>query len=360
MLTLIREKRSPYQKLNLLSQGAKFESLGISKLSAKGRKLPVLKLLFTNFCINRCRYCYNRCQNDIPREIFEPKELADLTVQLYQKGYIKGLFLSSGIFRSPEDTMERMIETVKLLRETYQFKGYIHLKILPYVARELIVKATRYANRVSCNLEFSTQKVLRSWAPDKDKYKLLHTLHLIKSASKETDSKCSISTQVIVGLKDETDRSILKLSTQLYKSRVVNRVYYSAYVPVNEESNFDVNISHLREYRLYQADFLIRSYGFSVEELLQEKENLCFDKDPKLVWAEANPEFFPVDLAKDDYWKLVRVPGIGPKIAQKILKLRKSGLGVSDISALGLDLALIKRYVTINGRTIPQNLCLFQ
>jgi putative DNA modification/repair radical SAM protein len=344
-----------FTKFSILSQAAKFDSLGITTCKEKNRNIPILKILFTNICINNCKYCYNRVKNDIRRAIFTPEEIAKLTFELYKKGVIKGLFLSSGIFRSADDTMERMIKGIEILRKKYEFKGYIHLKILPGTSEELIKKAINLADRVSCNIELPTQKSLKFWAPEKDKAELIKTLCKIKKLQLEKEVPLSASTQLIIGASSDKDKTILKLAEDLYKNRLVKRVYYSAYIPVNKDPDLpDIkNPPYLREYRLYQADWLMRYYGFTLEELFFNKENLDLNLDPKLSWALSHPEFFPVDIAKADYWELVRVPGIGPQVAKKIIKLRKESIiNEESLKKLGLSLEKIKNFITIKGRPL--------
>ncbi len=375
MINIVVKKKDTLVKLNILVQSAKYDRVctgtGIEKSINKGfingiyytylsngMRFPILKVLYTNICKNSCKYCYNRRENDVRRSMFSPKELAEITVEFYRKGYIKGLFLSSGIYRSSDDTMELMIKTIEILRKKYDFRGYIHLKILPGTSEELIKKAVILANRVSCNIELPTQKSLKFFAPEKDKLDLIKTMTLIKKASIEMDKPISASTQLIVGATPESDKTILKLAESFYKNRLVKRVYYSAYVPVNKDPDLPQikKPPYEKEYRIYQADYLIRYYGFTVEEIFFSGENLDLEVDPKLKWAILHPEFFPVDVAKADYWELLRVPGIGPKTAKKIIEIRKKEvLNQEALKKLGVSLKKASRFILIKGKPFRQS-----
>lgn len=366
-------KKDVHTKLEVLSQAAEFDNVctgsgkrltysftkGIRGIHyvwlSNGKCLPLLKVLYTNFCINNCKYCYNRRKNDIRRTSFSPQELAELTLELYRKNYIKGLFLSSGIYPSPDDTMERMIRTIEILRKNYDFKAYIHLKILPGTSEEIIKKAILLANRVSCNIELPTQESLKKLAPDKEQKVLIETLAKIKALKEELEKNVSASTQLIIGATPDTDKTILELSQNLYKKDLVKRVYYSAYIPVNRDEDlpFFEKPPYLREYRLYQADFLLRLYGFSLEELFMKEENLDLKMDPKLRWAISHPEFFPVDIAKADYWELIRIPGIGIISAKKIIEARKRGvISEETLKKLKIPLKRAKYFITIKGKPL--------
>ncbi len=375
MLNFIVKTNDLFTKLDILSQAAKYDKIctGIGKefkinksflngiyytYLSNGKCIPLLKILYTNICKNNCKYCYNRIANDIRRTIFSPKEIAKLTVELYKKGYIKGLFLSSGIYRSSDDTMELMIKAIEILRKIYDFKGYIHLKILPGTSEELIKKAVILANRVSCNIELPTQKSLKFLAPEKDKNELIKTLALIKKAKLEIEKPVSSSTQLIIGATPDNDRTILNLAKSLYKNKLVKRVYYSAYVPVNNDPELPKmnKPPYRREHRLYQADWLIRFYGFSLDEIFSNKENLNLEIDPKLKWALSHPEFFPVDLAKADYWELIRVPGIGIKTAKKIIEIRKtSEINEETLKKLGIPLKKAMHFLIIKGKPLKRS-----
>jgi len=353
MLQVILPKKDTLYKLKILTQGAKFDSLGIVGCQNYAGKLNLLKVLFTNYCKNKCRYCYHRATNDIPRTGFSPKEFVTLVESLYNKGKIKGVFLSSGLGSNPNEVLEKMLYSIELLRKQ-EFKGYIHLKVLPGASAELIKKAVKLADRVSCNLEFATSKALKFWAPDKRKEDLVKILQKIKYFKLEANPKVSTSTQVIIGTGIETDRSVLLLVESLYKNGLADRVYFSSYVPVNDESDLPKEtVPPIKEYRFYQAEFLIRKYGFSAREILEEEEHLKPETDPKTSWAERHPEFFPVDLARDDFFRLIRVPGIGLKTAKRILKLRKnSELSEATLLKLGINLAKVSKYALIKGKKL--------
>jgi len=324
---------------------------------ASGRYIPLLKVLFTNYCINDCMYCYNRRSNDIERAIFEPKELAQLAYDLYRKNYIEGLFLSSGIFRNADYTMELIISTAQMLRNEYGFKGYIHLKIIPGTSYDLIRKAMILADRVSCNIELPTESSLKLLAPEKSKNDILNALKSAKNYTLELEKQISASTQLIVGATPESDKTILKLSHELYANRLVKRVYYSAYIPINSNDVLP-KIEHpplLREHRLYQADWLMRFYGFKAEDIFEGSENLSQDMDPKMCWALRNMHLFPVDIKKAPYERLILVPGIGTKTAKKIIKARREGyLDEQGLKALGISLKRARNFITIGGKLLPE------
>ena len=374
---ILQKKKDLLYKLNILSVAASYDNscsssgrkretpaygLKNSYLSgiyytwgSDGRCVPLLKILLTNYCINNCKYCINRRINDVPRAIFSPEEIAYLTVELYRKNYIEGLFLSSGIYRTPDDTMELMIRTASLLREKYLFKGYIHLKLIPGASPELIAKALKLADRVSSNLELPTEESLKKLAPEKRLSILLNPLKLVRELYENKEIKAPASTQLIIGATPDSDKVILSLAQQLYAQKMVRRVYYSAYIPVNKDSDLPAieEPPFLREHRLYQADWLIRFYGFQVDELFQEEKNLDLKVDPKLSWAIRNLHFFPVEITKADYWELIRVPGIGPSSAKKIIQARKYGVISEEVlKKLRIPLKKAKYFITINGKLL--------
>ncbi len=323
--------------------------------SADGRCVSLLKILLTNYCKYDCKYCYNRRSNDIRRAIFEPKEIAYLTYEFYRRNYIEGLFLSSGIFRSPDYTMELMIESASILRKKYLFGGYIHLKIIPGAAARLIRKAIELADRVSCNIELPSERSLMLLAPDKKQAEINNSLIEAYNYKMEREKPVSTSTQLIIGASPESDKSIIKLAEKLYSRKLIKRVYYSAYIPVNNDGVLPQieNPPILREHRLYQADWLIRFYRFSSEELFEENENLPEDMDPKMSWALKNPQFFPVDIMRASYEELIRVPGIGLKSAMKIISARKYGtLDERGLSKLGISIKRAKAFITIKGKVL--------
>ena len=308
--------------------------------SADGRCISLLKLLYSNRCRYDCAYCVNRRSQDGPRAAFTPREVAELTINFYRRNYIEGLFLSSGVFATPDETMEELITAVRLLREEYHFNGYLHLKLVPGVSDLLVAQAGRYADRVSVNIELPTAASLRQLAPDKTRAAVLEPMRaasrLIGNASGER--KCSPraprfapagqSTQLLVGATPESDRDILTLSEALYRQLQLKRVYYSAYVPVGSDRRLPALSEPplLREHRLYQADWLLRYYGFAVSELLDEATPQLDPRlDPKASWALRHPEMFPVEINRADYETLLRVPGVGVRSARRIVRARRVG-----------------------------------
>lgn len=323
--------------------------------SSDGRCVSLLKILMTNFCYNSCKYCINRVQNDVPRAIMTPKEIADLTLEFYRRNYIEGLFLSSGIYRDPDYTMELMLETARILRNRYYFNGYIHLKLIPGASRELVEEAFRLADRVSSNLELPTELSLKRLAPDKTLLQLYQPLKIVREIYEDRRLKAPASTQLIIGATPDTDKTILSLAESLYQQKIVRRVYYSAYIPVNQDSDLP-RVSEpplLREHRLYQADWLLRFYEFKLSEIFEEGENLPLEVDPKLSWALRHLELFPVELTKADYETLIRVPGIGPVSAKKIIEARKyEGLSEETLRKLKVPLKRARYFITIKGRPL--------
>ena len=307
--------------------------------TADGRCVSLLKIMLTNYCMFDCAYCINRQSNDIPRAGFTPKELADLTIEFYRRNYIEGLFLSSGIVRSPDHTMEKMIRVVKILRNEHGFNGYIHMKAIPGASNDLIVQAGLLVDRMSVNLEIPTEKNLKLLAPDKDHQSIYQPmLHIHQNLLENIEDRKKIkstpkfvpagqSTQVIIGATDETDSQILQLTAKLYKRPSMKRVYYSGFIPVNGyDKRLPVlqEVPRVRENRLYQADWLLRFYDFSVDEIVNDQyPDLDLTVDPKLAWAIRNPQFFPVDINRDSYQKILRVPGIGVKSAKLIVLARR-------------------------------------
>lgn len=286
-----------------------------------------------------CAYCINRQSNDIPRAGFTPKELAELTIEFYRRNYIEGLFLSSGIVRSADHTMEKMIRVVKILRQEYNFNGYIHMKAIPGASNELIREAGLLVDRMSVNLEIPTERNLKLLAPDKDHQTIYQPMrHIQQNLLENIEDRKKIkstpkfvpagqSTQVIIGATDETDNQILQLTAKLYKRPSMKRVYYSGFIPVNSyDKRLPVlqEVPRVRENRLYQADWLLRFYDFSVDEIVNDEHpDLDLTVDPKLSWAIRNPQFFPVDINRDSYQKILRVPGIGVKSAKLIVMARR-------------------------------------
>lgn len=323
--------------------------------SSDGRCVSLLKILQTNLCRNNCKYCLCRRDNDLPRALLSPEELAELTLEFYRRNYIEGLFLSSGIYRDPDYTMELMLQTVRILRKRYYFNGYIHLKLIPGASRELVEEAFSLADRVSSNLELPTEESLRRLAPEKSLGLLMKPLEIVREIYEEKLRKAPASTQIIIGASPESDKTILSLASELYQKKIVRRVYYSAYIPVNKDKDLPAikEPPFFREHRLYQADWLLRFYGFKLEELFGEEENLPLEMDPKLSWALRNLDFFPVELTRASFEELIRVPGIGPISAKKIIKARRFGeLSEETLKKLRISLKRAKYFVTLRGKLL--------
>ena len=311
--------------------------------STDGRCITLLKVLLSNDCMYDCKYCVNRRTNETRRATFTPEELADLTIQFYRRNYIEGLFLSSGVLRSPDYTTELMIRALSILRREYRFNGYIHAKAIPGASPELVEQLGMLADRLSVNIELPSEASLRALAPNKTKAAVLRP---------------------IVGATGESDRHILTLTQSLYDTYHLKRVFYSAYVPVVENTllpSLDTKPPLLREHRLYQADWLLRFYGFRAGELLDEGQP-DFDPllDPKCCWALRHPDFFPVEVNRADYEALLRVPGIGVVSAKRILVARRGGaLRAEDLKKLGVVLKRAQYFLTCSGRsTAPLRLSL--
>ncbi len=323
--------------------------------TADGRCVSLLKVLLTNFCVYDCAYCINRVSNDIPRAAFSPRELADITINFYKRNYIEGLFLSSGIIESEDHTTELMLRVLKILRFEYKFNGYIHVKLIPGADRELIEEVTKLASRVSSNIELPSNKSLALLAPNKTKEKILQPLKIARDITLEQDNKpISMSTQLIVGASPESDFDILKLSSVLYDKALLNRVYYSAYIPVNDSKNLPAIITApplLREHRLYQADWLLRFYGFTYDELLTpQRDNLDEDLDPKTFWALNNMHLFPIEINKASKEELIRIPGIGVRSAFKIIKARRfKKLKLEDLVGLKISVKRAQYFILCDG-----------
>ena len=325
--------------------------------SEDGRCISLLKIMLTNYCIYDCAYCINRVSNDIPRATLSVSELVDLTIEFYRRNYIEGLFLSSGVVRNPDYTMERLVRVAKDLREVHRFNGYIHLKSIPGASEELVRQAGRYADRLSVNLEIPTEKNLKLLAPEKDHQSVYKPMLYIQQGALESAEErkkhrhaprfapAGQSTQMIVGATSETDRDILNVSSALYQRPTMKRVYYSGYISVN---TYDKRLPALkqpplvRENRLYQADWLLRFYQFRVDELVDDASpDLDLEVDPKLAWALRHPEFFPVNILTADYEALLRVPGIGVRSARLIVLSRRfSRIGLYDLKRMG---AVVKK-----------------
>lgn len=335
--------------------------------SDDGRCISLLKVLFTNHCIHDCAYCANRASNPIRRATFTVDELVRLTMDFYRRNYIEGLFLSSGVLRSADYTMEQLVAVMEKLRRDHRFAGYIHVKTIPGASAELIRRAGLLADRVSVNIELPTESSLRRLCPGKQKNDILIPMACIAEGIAESRAErrrharaplfvpAGQSTQLIVGASPEDDRQILRLAQALYRQYQLKRVYYSAYVPVNTDSRLpppDTQTDLLREHRLYQADWLVRYYGFDAEEILEGSEGfLAREFDPKTAWALRHLDRFPVEVNTADRETLLRVPGIGLISANRILASRRfAAIRPEDLPALGVVMKRARFFVTCNGR----------
>lgn len=413
------------KKLEILSDAAKYDvactSSGVERkgnregmgnatrcgichsFAADGRCISLLKVLMTNECIYDCKYCINRRSNDTVRTSFTPQELCGLTIQFYRRNYIEGLFLSSGIRRSPDETMEQIYRVLFLLRRQYHFNGYIHVKGIPGASAELVQAVGYLADRMSLNLELPTAQGLQKLAPGKTREKILTPMRQIQNGireqkllltdggriAKKPDNGSSLylpgdgqilcekssysvstrsgkqerfvpagqSTQMIVGATQENDYQILTIAESLYRKFELKRVFYSAYVALNEDKDLPqvgTKPPLLREHRLYQADFLLRFYGFAAKELLsEEKPNFNVYLDPKCDWAIRHLEYFPVEINRAGYEMLLRVPGIGVKSAQRIMRARRSAkLDFDQLKRIGVVLKRAHYFITCNGKML--------
>ncbi len=332
-----------------------------------GRCISLLKILYTNYCIYDCAYCVNRSSNDVPRAALTPDELATLTIEFYKRNYIEGLFLSSGIIKSPDYTMECLIQSLKLLREQYHFNGYIHVKAIPGADSRLIQLAGMYADRMSVNIELPSQASLERLAPQKKREMIIQPMTYISHQITQNRDERAVfrkapvfapagqSTQLIVGATQDKDYQILRLSEGLYNRFQLKRVYYSSYIPTVSHPNLPVasNSSLLREHRLYQADWLLRFYGFDVDELFRNSmsQELDMAVDPKCDWALRNLHMFPVEVNRADYQLLLKVPGIGVKTARKIVMARRFGAITYDgLKRIGAVLKRAQYFITCQGK----------
>lgn len=331
-----------------------------------GRCISLLKVLLTNRCIYDCKYCINRATNDVPRAAFEARELADLVMEFYKRNYIEGLFLSSAVIRTPDYTMEQMIRVLEILRNDYRFNGYIHVKAIPGADDLLIRRAGLLADRMSVNIELPSEKSLVKLAPQKEKKAILRPMGLVREGITENRRDLTVyrhapqfvpsgqSTQMIVGATDDSDRQILRLAEGLYKTYSLKRVYYSAYIPMNDDSALPAVTTKpnlLREHRIYQADWLLRYYGFTASELLsEERPDFCVELDPKADWALRHLELFPLDVNRAPYEMLLRVPGIGVTSAKRIVTGRKmSTLDYPILKRMGVVLKRAQFFITVKG-----------
>jgi putative DNA modification/repair radical SAM protein len=386
---LIQESLSVQEKLEILSDAAKYDvactSSGVDRkgkagtignaskagichsFSADGRCISLLKILFTNQCIYDCKYCINRSSNDVVRTAFTPEEVCQLTIQFYRRNYIEGLFLSSGVLTSADYTMDLIYQTLKKLREEYHFHGYIHVKAIPGADPLLIEKTGFLADRMSINLELPTAEGLKKLAPGKNRDKILKPMKQIQNGIVTNRFElmeykkapafvpAGQSTQMIVGATPENDYQMMMVAEALYKNYDLKRVFYSAFVPVNHDSSLPAlpgGPPLLREHRLYQADWLMRFYGFQAEELLSEdRPNFNVLLDPKCDWALRHLELFPVEVNRADYFTLLRVPGMGVKSAKRIIAARRSGiLDFVALKKMGVVLKRAHYFITCSGK----------
>lgn len=378
-----------FDKLKILTDAAKYDvactSSGVNKkavaggigsaaaagichsFAADGRCISLLKVLLTNICVYDCQYCINRRSNEVPRAAFTPRELAELTIQFYRRNYIEGLFLSSGVLRNPDYTCEQIIATLEILRGEYRFSGYIHAKAIPGADQALITRLGMLADRMSVNIEMPSQDSLRLLAPDKSKQSILAPMGHIQNRIQENSTDlvkyrhapkfapAGQSTQMIIGATPETDRQILQLTENLYARYKLKRVFFSAYMPVADNSLLPALGTEpplWREHRLYQADWLLRFYGFEAKELLDEK-NESFNPyvDPKCNWALHHMEYFPLEVNRASFGDLLRVPGIGVTSAKRIIAARRTTvLQFDHLKKLGVVLKRARYFITCRGK----------
>lgn len=347
--------------------------------SADGRCITLLKVLFTNVCVFDCAYCASRCSNDVPRASFRPRELADLTMEFYRRNYIEGLFLSSGVLKSPDYTTERIIECLRILREEYGFRGYIHAKAVPGTSSDLLAALGLLADRISVNMELPSSESLALLCPNKTRDSIVAPMRQIREGiAEDRDTRALMrrdacymaqrrparktrafapagqSTQMIIGATPETDFQILNLSSSLYKTMHMKRVFFSAYLSVNEDGRLPQgNAVQLdREHRLYQADWLMRFYKFDAAELIDEGQPfLATDIDPKANWAINHLDRFPIEVNTAPYEELLRVPGIGVRGAKAIMGARRAtALGEAELRKLGVAYKRARFFITCRGR----------
>jgi len=387
---IITETMTVRDKLNILSDAAKYDvactSSGTARsgdgtgmgncelsgichsFSADGRCISLLKILFTNECVFDCKYCINRASNDVPRAAFTPDEVCTLVMEFYRRNYIEGLFLSSGVMKSPAYTMELIYATLHKLRKECNFQGYIHVKAIPGAAQDLIAKVGFLADRMSVNLELPTAEGLKLLAPHKTRKSILTPMRLVQNKALENKQEIMLyrnaprfvpagqSTQMIIGATPESDFQIINVAESLYKKFDLKRVFYSAFIHVNEDKNLPAVREEgpplLREHRLYQADWLLRYYEFEAGELLSEEyPNFNVLLDPKCNWALKHLEYFPVEVNRADYHTLLRVPGIGYKSAGRIVKARRLGtLAFADLKKMGVVLKRALYFLTCSGK----------
>lgn len=385
----IAQEMDLYDKLNILADAAKYDvactSSGTDRrgdgsgigncvkggichsFAPDGRCISLLKILFTNECIYDCKYCINRCSNDVIRTSFTPEEVCTLTMEFYRRNYIEGLFLSSGILKNPNYTMELLYATLYKLRREYHFQGYIHVKAIPGASQELIRRVGFLADRMSVNLELPTAEGLRALAPNKTRKTILAPMRQVQNEMAQNQEELVLyrnaprfvpagqSTQMIIGATAESDYQILNVAESLYQKFNLKRVFYSAFINVNEDASLPTRREGpplLREHRLYQADWLLRYYQFEASEILSEEDpnfNVLFD--PKCNWALRHLEVFPVEVNRADYHTLLRVPGIGYKSASRIVRARRLGtLDFGDLKKMGVVLKRALYFITCSGK----------
>ena len=393
------------QKLSILSDAAKYDASCASSGSASrdsvggkgvgstegmgichayapdGRCISLLKILLTNFCVYDCAYCVNRVSSNTPRARFSAQEVVDLTLGFYKRNYIEGLFLSSGIIRSADYTMEEMVRVARLLRVDHDFRGYIHLKVIPEASAELVNQAGLYADRVSINIELPRDASLARLAPEKDGRQIRKAMGAVRlgiedaseparNAAPPQFAPAGQSTQMIVGADEASDGEILSRSAGLYGAYGLKRVYYSAYSPIPDATARlpPQRPSLVREHRLYQADWLMRFYGFEAGEIASDTENLNLEIDPKLAWAMKNRGLFPVDLNRAERERMLRVPGLGVTGVDRLIDLRRhKRLRLEDVKRLSRGLAKLKPFIVVDDwrpvaeadRAVPEQLGLF-
>ncbi|OUJ73052.1 putative DNA modification/repair radical SAM protein [Hymenobacter crusticola] len=347
------------------------EGMGIChSFTEDGRCVSLLKILLTNHCIFDCAYCVSRKSNDVKRAAFTVDEVVDLTMNFYRRNYIEGLFLSSGIFSSPDYTMERLVRIIKKLRTEHKFNGYIHVKTIPGASPELIQEAGLYADRLSVNIELPSEMSLTNLAPEKNYEEILTPMEQIRDNIVQNKEEKALfkkvpqfaaagqSTQLIVGASPETDHQILQLSDSLYKGYGLKRVYYSGYVPITDDARLPqlTQPPVIREHRLYQSDWLMRFYGFQADEILDPQHpHLDLEIDPKLAWALRNRHVFPVDVNTADYEMILRVPGIGARSAKRIVAARRfTSLSLDHLQKFGVVMKRAKFFITCRGQALER------
>lgn len=321
--------------------------------ASDGRCISLLKILMTNACIYDCKYCINRRSNNVPRAILTPEEICEITINFYKRNYIEGLFLSSAIIKSPDYTMERLIETIYLLRYKYKFNGYIHAKAIPGASPYLIKKLGSLVDRLSTNIELPTDTSLKMLAPEKKTKDINNSMITIRNNISKTFAPAGSSTQMIIGATKDSDKDILEKSANMYKYFHLKRVFYSAYIPVNQDKLLpSISIPPLkRENRLYQADWLLRFYKFRVDELFDNNNNFNYLVDPKTDWALRHLEEFPKEINKVSFNDLIRIPGIGITSAKKIVSARKVfKIEFKDLKNMGVSLKRAKYFITCNNK----------